>query len=203
MIGRITGELVSVTLAEVIVDVNGVGYEIIIPLSTYDKLPGEGKRIALYTALDVKENAMTLYGFASLDEKELYKILITVSGIGPKLALKILSSVSITSFCEYISAGDVKNLSRINGVGKKSAERMVVELREKIQAFVPESMYSDFGKESENATKNISEATLALVQLGFKADLSRKVVQKVAGEMESCDISSEALIKAALNSLNR
>jgi holliday junction DNA helicase RuvA len=114
MIGKITGILESVSLTEVILNVNDIGYEIIIPLSTYDKLPREGEKVTLFTYLHVREDAITLFGLATTDEKELYKRLTTVSSIGPKLALKILSSISISSFCKAISSGNIKALCRIN-----------------------------------------------------------------------------------------
>jgi holliday junction DNA helicase RuvA len=201
MIAKITGILESVNLTEVIVDVNGIGYEIIIPLSTFDKLPRAGAKVSLFTYLHVREDAMVLYGFATSDEKGLYKILITVSGIGPKLALKILSSISISSFCEAISGGDIKTLCRINGLGKRSSERLVVELKDKIKTFAPASVYqSDTG--SKNISKQEEEAVLALVQLGFKYETARKSVIKISSALSSEETNSENLIRKTLQSLN-
>jgi holliday junction DNA helicase RuvA len=201
MIAKITGILDSVNLTDVIVDVNGIGYEIIIPLSTYDKLPKEGGKVTFSTYLHVREDAMTLYGFATQDEKELYKILTTVSGIGPKLALKILSSISISSFCEAVSSGNIKILSRINGLGKRSSERLVVELKEKIKIFAPESVYAS-GTDSNDISKQEEEAIMALVQLGFKYETARKNVTKISSALPSEETNSENLIRKALQALN-
>jgi holliday junction DNA helicase RuvA len=202
MIAKITGTVESVNLTEVIVDVNGIGYEIIIPLSTYDKLPREGGKFSFFTYLHVREDAMTLYGFATSDEKELYKILISVSGIGPKLALKILSSISISSFCEAVLAGNMKTLTKINGLGKRSSERLVVELKDKVKAFAPEAAYQkDTG--SKDVSKQEEEAVLALVQLGFKYETARKSVMKISSSLSSEESNSENLIRKTLQSLNK
>ena len=201
MIAKITGILESVNLTEVILNVNGIGYEIIIPLSTYDKLPREGEQATLFTYLHVREDAMILYGFATADEKGLYKILITVSGIGPKLALKILSSVSIGSFCEAISNADIKTLCRINGLGKRSAERLVVELKDKIKTFAPETIYQT-DTDSKDISKQEEEAILALVQLGFKYEIARKSVVKISSALPAEETNSENLIRKTLQSLN-
>ena len=201
MIAKITGILECINLTEVIVDVHGIGYEIIIPLSTYDKLPKEGKEISLFTYMHVREDAMTLYGFATLEEKALYKLLITVSGIGPKLALKILSSIPIRSFCEAVAGADIKALSRINGLGKRSAERLVVELKEKIKTFAPGIVYKA-GSASEDISKQAEEAILALVQLGFKYETARKAIMKISSDLSSGESNSENLIRLALQALN-
>jgi holliday junction DNA helicase RuvA len=201
MIAKISGILESVNLTEVIVDVNGIGYEIIIPLSTYDKLPRESEKVSFFTYLHVREDAMTLYGFATLDEKGLYKILISVSGIGPKLALKILSSISISSFCEAVSNGDIKTLMRINGLGKRSSERLIVELKDKIKTFAPETVYQS-GNISKDISKQEEEAVLALVQLGFKYETARKSVMKISSSLSSEEANSENLIRKTLQSLN-
>ena len=201
MIAKITGILELVNLTDVVVDVNGIGYEVIIPLSTYDKLPREGKTVTFFTYLHVREDAMTLYGFATSDEKELYKILISVSGIGPKLALKILSSISISSFCEAVTSGNIKTLCTINGLGKRSSERLVVELKDKIKAFAPESVYqSNTG--SKDTSKQEDEAIMALVQLGFKYETARKSVVKISSILPHEEANSENIIRKALQSLN-
>ena len=201
MIAKITGTLDSVSLTEVIIDVNGIGYEVIIPLSTYDKLPREGNKATFFTYLHVREDAMTLYGFATLDEKKLYEILISVSGIGPKLALKILSSISVNACCEAISNGNIKALSRINGLGKRSSERLVVELKEKVNALIPESVYYT-DTDSKDITKQAEGAILALVQLGFKYEIARKAIIKISSALPSDEVDSENLIRQALESLN-
>src|SRR5271167_504277 len=135
MITFLRGKLVEALPTQVSVDVNGVGYEALIPLSSFDKLPAAGHDVTLLTHLAVREDAHTLYGFMTVGERELFRLLInTVSGIGPRIALNILSGISVTAFRGAVAGGDVKSLSQISGVGKKTAERMVVELRDKVGA---------------------------------------------------------------------
>src|SRR5882672_8636371 len=135
MITFLHGKLVEALPTQVIVSVNGIGYEVLIPLSSFDKLPQPGQEIRLLTHLAVREDAHTLYGFITAAERELFRLLInTVSGIGPKIALNILSGVNANAFRAAVTSGDVKSLSQISGVGKKTAERIVVELRDRIGA---------------------------------------------------------------------
>src|SRR6516165_9025174 len=133
MITLLHGKLVEALPTQVMVEVHGVGYEALIPLSSYDKLPQPGQELKLLTHLVVREDAHTLYGFMSGAERELFRLLInTVSGIGPKIALNILSGISAAAFRGAVANGDVKALSQIAGVGKKADERIVVELKDKI-----------------------------------------------------------------------
>ena len=133
MITFLHGKLCEALPTLVTVDVHGVGYEVLIPLSSFDRLPSIGGEIHLLTHLAVREDAHTLYGFLTAGERDLFRLLIhTVSGIGPKLALNVLSGTSVTGFCAAVAAGDVKALSAISGVGRKTAERMVMELRDKL-----------------------------------------------------------------------
>src|SRR6059036_1841739 len=135
MITFLDGKLVSALPTQATVDVNGVGYEVFIPLSSYDKLPAVGQPIRILTHLAVREDAHILYGFMSAAERDLFRLLIhTVSGIGPKIALNVLSGISVTAFRGAVANGDVKALAQISGVGKKTAERIVVELKDKIGA---------------------------------------------------------------------
>src|SRR5271169_221754 len=135
MITFLRGKLVEALPTQAVVEVNGIGYEVLIPLSSYDKLPAPGQEIKLLTQLVVREDAHVLYGFMSAAERDLFRLLInTVSGIGPKIALNILSGVNPVAFRGAVAGGDVKSLSQISGVGKKTAERIVVELRDKIGA---------------------------------------------------------------------
>src|SRR5271156_3044952 len=135
MITFLSGKLVEALPTQVVVEVNGVGYEVLIPLSSFDKLPPPGHEIKLLTQLVVREDAHILYGFASGAERDLFRLLVnSVSGIGPKTALNILSGISVTTFRGAVATSDVKSLSQISGVGKKTAERIVVELRDKVGA---------------------------------------------------------------------
>src|ERR1051326_831096 len=133
MITFLRGKLVEALPTQVTVDVNGVGYEVLIPPSSYDRLPPPGNEVQLLTHLAVREDAHTLYGFMTAAERELFRLLVnTVSGIGPKIALNILSGMNATALRGAVAKGDVKALSQISGVGKKTAERIVVELKDRI-----------------------------------------------------------------------
>jgi Holliday junction DNA helicase RuvA len=162
------GKLVDVLPTQVTVDVHGVGYEALIPLSSYDKLPGPGQEVRLLTHLAVREDAHVLYGFMTGAERDLFRLLInTVSGIGPKIALNVLSGMNVVAFRGAVANGDVKSLSQISGVGKKTAERIVVELRDKVgQAGALEAASATRALSAEE--QKINDAVLALMALGFK-----------------------------------
>ena len=168
MITFLRGKLTDVLPTQVVIDVNGVGYEILIPLSSYDKLPAAGNDAQLLTHLAIREDAHVLYGFATAPERDMFRLLInTVSGIGPRLALNVLSGMSVIALRGAVANGDVKALSQISGVGKKTAERIVVELKDKIgPAGAWEAISSQRGLSA--ADQKINDAVLALVALGYK-----------------------------------
>jgi Holliday junction DNA helicase RuvA len=168
MITFLHGKLVDVLPTQVTVDVNGVGYELLIPLSSYDKLPPAGAEVKLLTHLAVREDAHVLYGFMTIAERELFRLLInSVSGIGPKTALNILSGMNATVFRGAVASADVRALSQISGVGKKTAERIVVELKDRIgPAGAWEATSAQRGLSP--ADQKINDAVLALIALGFK-----------------------------------
>ena len=168
MITFLHGKLIESLPTLVVVDVNGVGYEALIPLSSFDKLPQLGHEVKLLTQLIVREDAHLLYGFASAAERDLFRLLIhSVSGIGPKTALNILSGISVAAFRGAVASGDVKTLSQITGVGKKTAERIVVELRDKVGAVGAwEASSAKHGLSPDDQKMN--DAVLALMALGFK-----------------------------------
>src|SRR5438874_4599983 len=133
MISFLHGKLIESLPTQVTVDVNGVGYEALIPLSSFDKLPSPGSEVKLLTHLAIREDAHVLYGFMTTQEREMFRLLInTVSGIGPKIALNVLSGMNVTALRGAVANSDVKALSQISGVGKKTAERIIIELRDKI-----------------------------------------------------------------------
>jgi len=168
MITFLHGKLVEALPTQVIVDVHGVGYEALIPLSSFDKLPAPGQEVKLLTQLIVREDAHILYGFMTAAERTLFRLLInTVSGIGPKIALNILSGINATAFRGAVANGDVKTLSQISGVGKKTAERIVVELKDKVGAAGAWEA-SSLERTLSAADQKINDATLALIALGFK-----------------------------------
>ena len=168
MITFLHGKLVDALPTQVTMDVHGVGYEVLIPLSSFDKLPAPGAEVRLLTHLAIRDDAHVLYGFMSAAEREMFRLLIhTVSGIGPKIALNILSGMSVTAFRGAVAKSDVKALSQISGVGKKTAERIVVELRDKIGAAGAWEASSAQRALSAKDQK-INDAVLALMALGFK-----------------------------------
>jgi Holliday junction DNA helicase RuvA len=168
MITFLHGKLVEALPTQVVVDVHGVGYDVLIPLSSYDKLPAPGSDITLLTHLAIREDAHVLYGFMTSPEREMFRLLInTVSGIGPKIALNVLSGMNVTALRGAVANGDVKALSQISGVGKKTAERIVVELKDKIGAAGAWEAMSATRALSE-ADQKINDAVLALMALGFK-----------------------------------
>jgi len=179
MITFLHGKLIESLPTQVTVDVNGVGYEALIPVSSYDKLPSPGQEVKLLTHLVVREDAHVLYGFMSTAERDLFRLLInTVSGIGPKTALNVLSGISVTAFRGAVAKGDVKSLSQISGVGKKTAERIVVELKDKVGAASAWEAASAQRALSPDDQK-VNDAVLALIALGFKQIEAQDAVHKV------------------------
>ena len=201
MIARLTGKLLEANFTEAIVDVHGVGYLVSIPMSTYDALPRVGEEVTLRTTMQVREDAIALFGFATQKEQDIFSLLITVNGIGAKTALNILSSMNIPSFCAALAQGDVKSLKRINGVGPKSAERMIVELRDKIDKVAPEDALGA-GSPAAAITPAQEDAILALEKLGFQRVKIQKTVADVTAALEPERRSSENIIRKALSLLN-
>ena len=199
MIARLRGTLLESSYTGCIVDANGVGYEVAIPLSTFDKLPRPDEKVDLHILTQVREDAITLYGFATPEEKELFCALVQVSGIGGKLALNILSGMSVANFCDAVVNRDVKALSRISGIGKRTAERMIVELRDKLT--LPAGTAGAPAAAAE-LSANLSDAALALEKLGFKRDAADKVLAALAAEIPTEEQSVEKLLHAALARLN-
>ena len=197
MINFLHGKLVEMLPTQVTVDVHGVGYEVLIPLSSFDKLPQPGQEIRLLTHLAVREDAHTLYGFMSAAEREMFRLLInTVSGIGPKIALNILSGINVTAFRGAVANGDVKALSQISGVGKKTAERIVVELKDKIGAagaWEASSAQRALSPEDQR----VNDAVLALLALGFKQIEAHDSVRKAQASI-GAQATVEELVRACL-----
>lgn len=199
MITFLQGKLADVLPTQIAVDVNGVGYELLIPLSSYDKLPAVGENVRILTHLAIREDAHVLYGFMTAGERELFKLLInTVSGIGPKIALNVLSGMNVTAFRGAVANGDVKSLSQISGVGKKTAERIVVELKDKVgQAGAWEA--ASASRALSPADQKMNDAVLALMALGFKQleahDAVRATVAKLGPETGVEDIVRACLKK--------
>jgi Holliday junction DNA helicase RuvA len=168
---------------------------VLIPLSTFDRLPLENCETTLFIHTAVREDAITLFGFASRDEKKLFQQLISVSGVGGKLALNVLSAMSAANFCSAVASGDVKALSRINGVGKRTAERLIVELKGKLEGVDPAAA-------PPAANSAGADAAAALEQLGFRKDAVNKTVNALLAELPEAERTTENLIRAALLRLN-
>ena len=197
MITFLHGKLVEALPTQVTVDVHGVGYEALIPLSSFDKLPAPGGEVKLLTHLVVREDAHVLYGFMTVAERELFRMLIhTVSGIGPKIALNILSGMNAVTFRGAVAKGDVKSLSQISGVGKKTAERIVVELRDKVGAAGAWEA-SSAQRSLSPADQKINDAVLALMALGFKQLEAHDAVRQAQATLGS-QATVEDLVRACL-----
>jgi len=197
MITFLNGKLVEALPTLVVVEVHGVGYEALIPLSSFDRLPAPGQDVRLLTQLIVREDAHTLYGFMTAAERDLFRLLIhSVSGIGPKTALNILSGMNVVAFRGAVANSDVKSLSQISGVGKKTAERIVVELRDKIGAAGALEAASARHTLSPDDQKS-NDAVLALMALGFKQNEAADSV-RAAGAVLGPQATVEQIIRACL-----
>jgi len=197
MIALLTGKIAHKSPEYIILDVNGVGYRVQIPFSTYYELPDGGAEISLNIYTHVKEDAISLYGFRTADEKLFFQLLISVSGIGPKLGKDILSNIQVTDLAAAITRGDLARLSAVPGIGKKTAERLVLELKDKVAK--QEFTCSAAGGESLAPAAGIEEdVASALINLGYK----EAVVKKALAELRiSADDSMEQVLKQALKAL--
>ena len=203
MISRLRGTLAEASFTEALVECAGVGYSVFIPICTYDKLPKVGEEVTLHTVLVVREDDMSLYGFASKRELKIFNLLNMVNGIGAKTALNILSSMNIPSFCQAILSADVKALKKINGVGPKSAERMIVELRDKIRDMDPAAEFAAGATSPAAIDRNTEDAIMALEKLGFQRIKIQKCVVEVASSLPEKERSVENIIRHSLQSLNK
>jgi len=197
MISFLHGKLIEALPTQVTIEVQGVGYEALLPLSSYDKLPRPGEEIKLLTHLVVREDAHTLYGFMTVPERELFRMLInTVSGIGPKIALNVLSGISVSAFRGAVANHDIKALSQISGVGKKTAERIVVELKDRIGvAGAWEAASAQRALSSED--QKLNDAVLALLALGFKQIEAHDAVRGAQGKLGP-QATTEELVRFCL-----
>ncbi|QCU90394.1 Holliday junction branch migration protein RuvA [Thiomicrorhabdus sediminis] len=205
MIGFLRGQLVQKQPPMLTLDVQGVGYEIEAPMSTFYQLEAINEDVTILTHMHVREDAMLLFGFASESERILFKTLIKVNGVGAKMALGILSAMSVNEFCSHVDQGDVSALTRIPGVGKKTAERLLIEMRDRLKPVVESGVldYQPAQSSTMSATDPVAplfnssvqqSACDALVALGYKANQAEKMV---AGAFEE-GLTLEAIIKRAL-----
>ena len=195
MYHHLSGKLAHKSPAQIVVDVGGVGYELSVPLSTYEKLPAEGETVRLLTHFHVRDDGMRLFGFLSHEERELFRMLLTVSGIGPMLAMAVLSGSSVEAVKSAVLTADSSRLKKIRGIGTKTAERMVLELRDPI-ARLGGRVSGGEASAGEFASR---DAVSALVSLGFsrtRADEAVAAARKTLGTQASV----EALVREALKS---
>ena len=195
MIGQLTGILLAKQPPALLLDVQGVGYELEAPMATFYELPDEGSSLTLLTHLVVREDAQLLFGFSSLQQRDLFRMLLRVSGIGPRVALAILSGLSVQEFSRCINSDNVARLIKVPGIGRKTAERVILELRDKPMPGLDagaEAVAQDDGEEARN------DAISALTALGYKSQAAEKVIGQLADQAST----SEALIRLALQSLS-
>ena len=196
MIASLTGVLKTKNPTEILIDVNGVGYSVTIPLSTYEKLGEVGSKITLLTHLHIREDAMQLFGFASPEERFFFKLLITVNGIGPKIAQGILSGITVADLKQHIAHENISALTAIPGVGRKTAERLIIELRDKIGKIDSASLGSIPSHDEDGDLRQ--EALLALTSLGYNRPIAEKALRQVFTETKGEKLSLQELIKRAL-----
>jgi holliday junction DNA helicase RuvA len=197
MIGRLNGTLAIKRAPQILVECHGVGYEVDVSMSTFYQLPEQGKAVSIWTHLIIKDDQHSLVGFASEQERKLFRQLIKVNGVGPKMALTILSGISDNDFALCVQSGDVATLTRLPGVGKKTAERLIIEMRDKV-GDIDTSASADALAPSSSAgqASPVNEAIEALQALGYKPVDATKMINAAALKVE--DSNAGALIKQAL-----
>ena len=195
MIGSLIGLIKEKTPSSILLEVNGIGYEIAVPLSTSFQLPNVGESAYLLTHLVVREDQHSLYGFATDEERKLFRALIKISGVGAKLAITILSGTNVNGFIQSVVNEDIDALVHLPGIGKKTAERLIVEMKDKVS-----EISSDENSLSQNNKNSaVAEAINALVNLGYKTKDAKTILDKI----ESEGLTVEELIRQALKSLNK
>jgi len=201
VIAFLEGILSEALPTQIVVNVQGVGYQVLIPVSSFEKLPAPGSQVKILTHLSIREDAHVLYGFSSLAERDLFRLLLHhVTGVGPKMALAVLSGMPVELFKAAVVAGDAAAISQISGVGKKTAERIILELKDKVGVAAEWEAASAKNAPSE-ADARLHDAVLALISLGYKQVEAHKVIQRVL-KLSDAQPSAEELIKQALKLLS-
>ena len=194
MIGQLKGKIISKSPPEVLLEVQGIGYEVLCPMSTIYELDNLYDDVLLFTHLSIKEDAHTLFGFITKDEKNVFRELIRVNGVGPKVALAILSNLSVHSLVECISTEDADLLAKTPGIGKKTALKLIVELQDRLSKLDLVGSLANSIEIKQNSNPNSKQAIEALQSLGFKAKEANRMVSKI----EDQELSTEQLIRLAL-----
>ena len=196
MITHLSGTVVEANPSQIIIDVQGVGYEVLIPTSSFSNFPSPGQTAKIFTQLMIREDAHILFGFATVEERELFRMVNTVSGIGPKIALNLLGGLRPSEFAMAVAEGNIKRLSQISGLGKKTAERIVVELKDKV-GIPSQGPSNKAGRNLSTADQTVRDAVAALVTMGYKQpDAVRRV--EAAQTMLGKGTDLEKLVKASL-----
>jgi Holliday junction DNA helicase RuvA len=201
MIARLTGKLVLKSLEHLILDVSGVGYQVFVPLSTYYELPEQGETVSIHIYLNVRDDALLLYGFSSISEKSVFLKLIGINGIGPKLALSILSGISVSDLVTAIESQDVTKLTTIPGVGRKTAQRMALELKDKVTDIESAGHVKAADIKSEEV-KMYDDVISALINLGYKKNAAENAL-RISLKDSGDERSLEKLLKTTLNILSK
>ncbi|OCG60900.1 MULTISPECIES: Holliday junction branch migration protein RuvA [unclassified Gilliamella] len=200
MIGRLRGTIIEKQPPKVLIEVGGVGYDVFMPMTCFYELPENGQEVIVLTHFVVREDAQVLYGFNQDQERELFRELIKVNGVGPKLALAILSGMSAGQFISAVEQGEIKTLVKLPGVGNKTAERLIVEMKDRIKRFGEQSSSASTAIETNSVQKSAnqieSEAVSALIALGYKPQEASRIINKVINP----DMDCETLIREALKS---
>ena len=196
MIASLRGTIITKTPTEIVLDVGGVGYGLSIPLSTFEKLGETGTQVFLHTYLHVREDAMLLYGFFTEEERSLFKLLLSVTGIGPRMAQGILSGITVSDLRAHITAGNTGALTTVPGIGRKLAERLVVELREKVSKIETVGGLPPLPSDPQGKVR--SEALFALTSLGYNRATAERAVRLAAEELGDKAGILELLVKSAL-----
>lgn len=196
MIGQIRGIILEKLAPQLTIDVHGIGYEVDAPMSTFYQLPDLGKEVRLYTHFVVREDAQHLYGFYTQEERQLFRTLLKVNGVGPRLALTVLSSASPDEFVRCVLNNDTESLVRLPGIGKKTAERLVIEMRDKLSEWSPANN-KGAGTEHIERHQTLQDAIAALLALGYKQQEANRVVTKI----DDGAAASEELIRRALKEM--
>lgn len=202
MIGRLRGIIIEKQPPKVLIDVGGVGYNVFMPMTCFYELPNNGQEVIVLTHLIVREDAQLLYGFNHEQERELFRELIKVNGVGPKLALAILSGMSAQQFIVAVEQGEIKTLVKLPGVGTKTAERLIVEMKDRVKRFGEELSDSMTIVETGNIKKSSnqieSEAVSALIALGYKPQEASRIISKVIKPGMDCETLIREALKSAL-----
>jgi Holliday junction DNA helicase RuvA len=201
MIAMISGKIVYKGISHVVIDAQGVGYRVFIPLTTFYVLPENGHDVTLHIHTHVKQDGINLFGFYTIQERDIFELMLTVSGIGPKMSINILSGISVSELLNAISKGDLKKLISIPGLGKKTAERLILELKEKVikRMIIEETPEGTDRQREKDIIKE--DALSALVNLGYKNNIAQDALDKVMSELTT-DLAMEQILKKTLKILS-